>query len=158
MAEQGGSPPAGQGGGAAAAPPSAVVAVVLWAGRVLMIQRGPGVARAGYWSPPSGRVEAGERQPAGVVGEVREEGGLAVRAGAKVWECDTDDGGFRLHWWTATPTGPGEQLVCDPREVSAARWIRPEEFSTLQPTFAAHRHFFTVVLPELLRSGWAGQP
>lgn len=134
----------------------AVVAVVVRAGQVLVIRRAAGVARPGYWTPPSGRVEPGERQPDAVVREVREEVGLAVRAEAKVWECDTDDGRFRLHWWTATPVAEGGELVCDPQEVSAARWIRPEQFRELHPTFAAHHRFFTGVLPGLLGSGSDG--
>lgn len=126
----------------------AVVAVVLQAGKVLVIQRGPGVINPGYWTPPSGRIEPGEDQPEAVVREVQEEVGLLVRPLAKVWECDTHDGQFRLHWWTAAATST--ELVCDPVEVGAAQWIRPEEFVDLSPTFAGDLVFFTEVLPSLL--------
>jgi 8-oxo-dGTP pyrophosphatase MutT (NUDIX family) len=125
----------------------AVVAVVARAGRVLVIKRGPQVARAGYWAPLSGRVEPGESQPEAVVREVREEVGLAVRPIAKVWECDTDDGRFRLYWWTAEVTG-GE-LMLDPYEVSEARWLWPAEFRQLAPTFADDHVFFDTILPGL---------
>jgi len=121
--------------------------VVSQAGRVLVIRRGAGARRSGYWAPLSGRIEAGERQEDTVVREVREEVGLTVTPLARVWECLTDDGEFVLHWWTASAE-PGE-LRLDPDEVSDARWVEPAEFLRLQPTFASDREFFERVLPTL---------
>jgi 8-oxo-dGTP pyrophosphatase MutT (NUDIX family) len=131
--------------------PAAVVAVVADAGRVLVIRRGPGVRNPGYWTPLSGRVEPGESQAEALVREVREEVGLGVTPVAKVWECDTHDGSFRLYWWTArlTAGGPGHELVLDPAEVAEARWLRPAEFRRLAPTFAGDHEFFDQVLPGL---------
>lgn len=126
----------------------AVVAVLIRAGRVLVIERGPLAARSGFWAPPSGRIEPGETQPEALVREVWEEVGLTVVAGAKVWECDTDDGSFRLHWWTA-PAETGD-LRLDPGEASAARWVAAAEFHTLTPTFDGDIPFFEKVLPTLL--------
>ena len=61
-----------------------VGAVVLDArGQLLLIRRGNEPGR-GLWSVPGGRVEAGESVAAAVEREVREETGLAVRAGAEV--------------------------------------------------------------------------
>jgi 8-oxo-dGTP diphosphatase len=125
--------------------PAAVVAVIMRDGQVLVIQRGPQVPRPGYWAPLSGRVEPGESQPAAVAREALEEVGLAVTPLAKVWECDTDDGRYRLHWWTARAE-PGA-LDLDPAEVSDARWIDPATFGELTPTFADDREFFAKVLP-----------
>lgn len=123
------------------------MAVLTRAGRVLVIRRGPGVLNPGYWTLASGRIEPGESQPAALVREVREELGLAVRPLAKVWECDTDDGGFRLHWWTAEITD-GEP-VPDPGEVAEVRWLAPGEFRRLAPTFSGDHEFFDRVLPTL---------
>lgn len=126
----------------------AVVAVLIRAGRVLAIERGPLTERSGYWALPSGRVEPGESQPEALVREVREEVGLVVTPGAKVWECETDNRTFQLHWWTA-PAESGD-LTLDPGEVSAARWVTPDEYLQLKPTFATDRHFFEQILPGLL--------
>jgi ADP-ribose pyrophosphatase YjhB (NUDIX family) len=52
-------------------------------GRLLLIRRGHDPGR-GLWSLPGGRVEAGESPRQAVEREVREETGLAVRAGAEV--------------------------------------------------------------------------
>lgn len=130
----------------------AIVAVLRQGDRVLVIQRGPLVMLPGYWTPLSGRIEPGESQEAAVVREVREEIGIRVTPVAKVWECPTDDGDFFLHWWTAhLESGQVEsmQLILDPGEVSDARWVTPDEFLQMTPTFAGDREFFERVLPEL---------
>ncbi|MFE6177703.1 NUDIX domain-containing protein [Streptomyces sp. NPDC056464] len=125
----------------------AIVAVLLRADRLLAIRRGPGVARPGYWQPVSGRIEPGETQREAVVREVREEVGLTVAPLAKVWESETDDGRFRLHWWTArADTG---DVVPDPDEVGEARWVTPTEFLALDPVFEGDREFFERILPGL---------
>ncbi|MET7570464.1 NUDIX domain-containing protein [Streptomyces sp. NPDC005492] len=129
-------------------PREAIVAVLRRADRVLVIRRGPGSARSGYWAPLSGKLEPGETQEEALVREVHEEVGLAVSPLTKVWESQTDDGSFRLHWWTATETG-NPTIVPDPSEVSEFRWVTPTEFLTLTPLFDADREFFERVLPGL---------
>ena len=95
------------------------------------------------------RIEAGESQEAAVVREVGEETGLHVRALEKVWECPSDDGLFRLHWWTVDTDSA--ELELDPGEVSEARWVTPAEFLELKPTFEADREFVSHVLPSVSR-------
>lgn len=123
----------------------AVVAVLLRGGRLLAIRRGPDVARPGYWQPLSGKVEPGETQEQAVVREVREEVGLTVVPEARIWESETDDGRFRLHWWTAR--ADAGEVVPDPDEVAETRWVTPEEFLALDPVFDGDREFFERILP-----------
>ena len=125
----------------------AVVAILRRGSRILVIRRGPDTLRPGYWCPPSGRLEPGETQEQALVREIGEELGLAATPVAKVWECPTDDGTFLLHWWTADARA-GEP-VPDPGEVAEARWVTPEEFLRLEPTFEGDRAFFEDVLPAL---------
>lgn len=132
----------------------AIVAVVRRGERVLVIQRGPRARLPGYWAPLSGTLEPGETQEEALVREVREEVGLRVLPVAKVWESQTHDGKFRLHWWTVE--AGEDEVVMDPGEVSDVRWVTPREFSELQPVFAADREFFGRVLPGL-RTGAAGR-
>ncbi|MBA2808250.1 NUDIX hydrolase [Streptomyces sp. KM273126] len=129
----------------------AVVAVLRRGDRVLVIERGPEAWRSGYWAPLSGKVEPGESQAEALVREVREEVGLKVSPLAKVWESETDDRQFRLHWWTADVGGAeGEgEVVMQPGEVSDARWVTVEEFLALDPTFVEDREFFERILPEI---------
>ncbi|MFI8231598.1 NUDIX domain-containing protein [Streptomyces sp. NPDC085900] len=125
----------------------AIVAVLRRGDRLLVIRRGPGVVRPGYWQPLSGKIEPGESQPEAVVREIREEVGLSAAPLAKVWESETDDGTFRLHWWTAD--APDGEVVPDPYEVGDFRWVTPEEFLALDPVFDGDREFFERVLPNL---------
>jgi 8-oxo-dGTP diphosphatase len=128
-------------------PGEAVVPILRRDGRVLVIRRGPGVMLPGYWCPPSGRIEAGETPEQAVIREVAEELGLIATPIAKVWECPTDDGDFLLHWWL---TGIERYDVRpDPREVAEVRWVTPDEFLELHPTFAGDREFFAAVLPQI---------
>ncbi len=125
----------------------AVVALLRRADRVLVIQRGPKARKPGYWGPLTGTIEVGESQEEALVREVREEVGLLVRPLAKVWECETDDGEFRLHWWTAEVRS-GE-LELEPGEVSDARWVGTEDFLRLVLPFAGNRALFERVLSNL---------
>jgi 8-oxo-dGTP diphosphatase len=125
----------------------AVVPVLLRDGRVLVIKRGPDVILPGYWCPPSGRIEPAETQEQAVVREIAEELGLIATPVAKIWECPTDDGEFTLHWWIAEVDG--YEVRPDPGEVAEIRWVTPEEFLALYPTFAGDREFFLSVLPTL---------
>ncbi|WP_242886325.1 NUDIX domain-containing protein [Actinomadura litoris] len=128
----------------------AVVAVLRRGGRVLVIRRGPEAQRSGYWAPLSGKVEPGESQADAVAREVHEEVGLRVTPLSKVWESETDDGRFQLHWWVAdAETG---DVVMDPGEVSDVRWVTPNEFLRMEPVFEGDREFFERLLPDLLRA------
>jgi len=125
----------------------AIVAVLRRDGRVLVVRRGPDVARPGYWQPLSGKLEPGETQQQALVREVHEEIGLTVSPGTKVWESLTDDGHFRLHWWTAENST--DDPVPDGDEVTEARWVTPEEYLALTPVFEGDREFFERILPNL---------
>ena len=111
--------------------PDAIVAVVLSGPLVLMIRRGPSGPDPGYWAPPSGKVEPGERQEAAVIREVKEEVGVTIRPVRKVWESISAGGTHTLR-----------DLRPYRREVSDARWVTVQEIATLKPTFAGDRHFF----------------
>ncbi|MFE7169747.1 NUDIX domain-containing protein [Streptomyces sp. NPDC057616] len=125
----------------------AIVAVVRREERVLVIQRGPLARLPGYWAPLSGTLEPGETQEEALIREVHEEVGLRISPVAKVWESQTEDGTFRLHWWTAEAE-QGDVLM-NPGEVSDALWVTSQEFSRLQPVFETDRVFFDHVLPRL---------
>lgn len=127
--------------------PEAIVAVIRRDARMLVIQRGPGSMLPGYWSPPSGRIEPGESQAQAVVREMQEELGLHVHPVGKVWECLTDDGGWRLHWWLVEDDGAA--ITPAPDEVAGTRWVDSEGFLALAPTFEGDRRFFRDVLPRL---------
>jgi 8-oxo-dGTP diphosphatase len=127
--------------------PDAVVAVVRREGQFLVIRRGPDVIGAGHWTPPSGRVEPGESQEDALRRELREELGLDVTPVGKVWECDSDDGTFRLHWWTAR--ADSDELLPNAAEVSAVRWVTPTEFLEFEPTYTGDREFVLQVFPRL---------
>lgn len=62
-------------------PPVRVAAAVLVRGdgQVLLAQRPPGKAYAGYWEFPGGKLEAGETPAAALARELREELGITVR-------------------------------------------------------------------------------
>jgi ADP-ribose pyrophosphatase YjhB (NUDIX family) len=127
--------------------PEAITAVITSGDKVLFIRRGPSVPGAGYWAPPSGKIEPDESQEAAVVREIKEEVGLMVRPLRKVWENISANGSHTLHWWL-TEYVSGE-LTLDPREVSDARWLTVEEICNLEQIFAGDREFFQKVFPYL---------
>ena len=127
--------------------PDVVVAVLRRSSRILVIRRGPDVSDTDWWTFPTGTVESNESHAEALVREVEEELGYMVRPGRKVWECLTDDGAFRLHWWTATGGLSDPRLA--PGEVAESRWVTASGVLGLHPTFEGDRRFVTDVLPAL---------
>ena len=116
------------------APVLAVSAVIVDAkSSVLLVLRGHEPAE-GLWSLPGGSVESGESMEEAVVREVREETGLEVSVGAKVW-CATLDLApgrpYEIHTFLARARS-GD---LDPGDDAAdARFFSEREFADLQTT------------------------
>jgi 8-oxo-dGTP diphosphatase len=62
-----------------------VAAVIERGGRILVSQRGPGVGQAGRWEFPGGKREGAEADEDALARELREELGVEVAIGARVW-------------------------------------------------------------------------
>jgi 8-oxo-dGTP diphosphatase len=127
--------------------PEAVVGVVHDGGRFLLIKRAMTTPAAGYWAPPSGRIESTETAAEAVVREMREELGLEVRALREVWTCSSHDGSFMLHWWLLA--NEGTHIQPNRREVADVRWCTVKEIVALAPTFQDDVRFFVEVWPTL---------
>jgi 8-oxo-dGTP diphosphatase len=125
----------------------AVVIILRRDSRVLIVLRGAGIRRGGYWAPPSGRVENDETHEQAVVREAMEELGIVVDPLREIWRSVTDDDHYALHWWTARIVS-GEPTP-DRVEVDEIRWCTAGEFLALEPIFESHREFFECVLPAL---------
>lgn len=102
-----------------------VAGLLLRDGRVLVARRGPGMALAGAWEFPGGKVEAGETPWAALERELREELSIETRTGGRlaVSEFAGEGRPIRLEGWCS-------RLVCgEPvaREHDALAWLRPGE-------------------------------
>jgi 8-oxo-dGTP diphosphatase len=102
-----------------------VVGVLERAGKYLMIQRAAGLLAGGKWCFPGGGIEPGESPADAIVREVREEVGIVVRAGDKLWEWTREDGRLTLYWWEVFADA-GEP-VPNPDEVQACGWMSEDE-------------------------------
>jgi 8-oxo-dGTP diphosphatase len=66
-------------------PQVVVAAVIERGGRILVSQRGPAVGQAGRWEFPGGKREDAETDEAALGRELREELGVEVAIGPRVW-------------------------------------------------------------------------
>jgi 8-oxo-dGTP diphosphatase len=103
-----------------------VAAVIERGGRVLVSQRGAGAGQAGRWEFPGGKREPGEDDAAALARELREELGVDLEVGERVWT--TRAGPLELRFyrcdWRATQR---------PRPLASAqfRWVRREDLPGL---------------------------
>jgi len=111
-------------------------------GRYLFIKRGAAVRRSpGWWCFVGGEVDPGETLEAAMAREVREEVGLDVRILEKVHECFSPNGEYRLHWFRARLSSPGQQAVPHPVEVAELRWLSLAEAVALDPMLPGLREW-----------------
>jgi ADP-ribose pyrophosphatase YjhB (NUDIX family) len=110
-----------------------VGAVVVDAGRVLLVRRG-GEPLKGKWSLPGGLLELGESLLEGVIREVREETGLAVEPVELIELLDRvhrEDGRVRYHYviadYLCRVTGGALQAASD---ADAVRWVERSEWNS----------------------------
>ncbi len=103
-----------------------VGAVVIDAGRLLLIQRGRGPGK-GYWSIPGGRVEPGETLIEAVEREVLEETGLKVQCGAFIgWvERIAEAHHFVILDFAATVVVNDEPIAAD--DAAAVTWVDDDQ-------------------------------
>ncbi|MGD0734042.1 MAG: NUDIX hydrolase [Terracidiphilus sp.] len=110
-----------------------VGAVVVDAGRVLLVRRGTEPLR-GEWSLPGGLLEVGEALTAGVIREVREETGLIVEPIELIELLDRihrDGDRVRYHYviadYLCRVTG-GELLAAS--DADAVRWVERADWNS----------------------------
>ncbi|MFN8109561.1 MAG: (deoxy)nucleoside triphosphate pyrophosphohydrolase [Thermoleophilia bacterium] len=99
-----------------------VAAVIIRGGRVLVSQRMPDAGQPGRWEFPGGKRERGESDQQALVRELREELGLHLRVGERMWAVTA--GPLELRFYRV-PWEAGQR----PRAIWVAqfRWVRLED-------------------------------
>ena len=87
-------------------------------GRILMVKRGPGSSRPGFWAIPAGYMDYGEEARAAGAREVLEETGLVVEVGVPVFVATNFHDPLKVSvciWFAGTVLGgdpiPGSDAV-----------------------------------------------
>ena len=107
-----------------------IIAVIQRNREFLVIQRAEGLLAAGSWCFVGGAIEQGETQADALMREVREEVGLNVTPGQKVWEWTRPDNALRLHFWTAAASD--YDMTLNHKEVRQARWLDQAQIRKLE--------------------------
>lgn len=109
-----------------------VAAVVVRAGRVLLVRRGPGAPfDAGWWSPPAGGIEPGDASlVAAAVRELKEEVGLDLvdgRVAGVIDGLDKDGRPFVTAMVVGTCPEGQEPANLEPGVCDELAWYEPED-------------------------------
>jgi len=115
-----------------------VGAVVLDAGRVLLVRRGK-PPLAGKWSLPGGMLELGETTAEAARREVAEECGLQIRVGELAGILDRvvrdAEGRIRYHWVLVDYVAFVESgELCAASDADEAQWVEVDEVVRLDTT------------------------
>jgi ADP-ribose pyrophosphatase YjhB (NUDIX family) len=120
----------------------AVAVVVIHQGKTLLVRRARGRPAEGYWTPVTGKPEAGESLPDAARREVFEEVGLPVTVEGEVHRCEAVGAPYELVWFLARCAEDPGALRLARDEVSEARWCSWEEATMLEPMFEVTRDFY----------------
>lgn len=125
-----------------------VVAVIIRAGRFLLIERSQHVIAPGAWCFVGGGVEPGESHFDAVMRECHEEVGVSVKPLREIWHYTRPDGGLVLHFWLVELLD--DQFTLNEAEVSSICWCTPEEMRDLHPVLPSNDAFLDAVGLQLM--------
>ena len=100
-------------------------------GRVLMVRRGPGATRPGYWSIPAGFVDYGEEIRTAAARELLEETGLVAEVGDVMFVASNFHDPSKLTvgvWFAGTVTGGALEAGDD---ADAVGWFELDDLPPL---------------------------
>ena len=103
-----------------------VAAVIERGGRILVSQRGPAVGQAGRWEFPGGKRERGESDADALARELREELGVEVDIGPRVWT--TRAGPLELRFFRCGWVGAQRPRALGSEQF---RWVRRADLPAL---------------------------
>lgn len=129
-----------------AAPPitrRGVVAVIVRAGKCLIIRRSLSVAAPGAWCFPGGGIEAGESETVALCRELHEELNVTITPATRLWESVTP-WGVHLAWWSAAFSIEA-QIIANPAEVAEVAWLTWDEMRHLDGLLSSNRAFLTAM-------------
>jgi len=115
------------------------VAVVVVAGRFLVIRRSNNVAAPGAICFPGGAIEPGESETEAMVREVQEELGVVAVPQKRLWQNVTN-WGVEIAWWQAALENR-EALRPNPEEVAAVYWYATDELRRCRALLASNHEF-----------------
>ena len=117
-----------------------VVAVIVDAGRLLVIRRSQHVVAPGAFCFPGGAIESGETEPEALIREIQEELGVCVRPRRRLWQCVTP-WNVQLAWWLAESPSPNCYWNPNANEVESIHWLTPVEIGELPELLVSNHHF-----------------
>lgn len=97
---------------------ASVRALIVNQGKVLLLQRGPTISRAGQWCLPGGRIQPAEHPEDAVVRETLEEAGLVVRVLYPLQIVGS------CHYYRCALNPPGQPIVLHPEECQNFIWTQ----------------------------------
>ncbi len=124
----------------------AICALIQREDKILMIKRAKDDLGAGFWTPVTGAVDAGESIQDAVIREVTEEVKLEIVPVKELWKCLTSNHDYLLHWWLVRWVS-GE-VVPEPSEVEEFCWLNVAEILKLSPMFEDTAYFFKKIWSE----------
>jgi 8-oxo-dGTP pyrophosphatase MutT (NUDIX family) len=121
------------------APRRGVAAVCVRSERLLVIERSSFVRAPGKHCFPGGSIEAGEEEAEAIVREMREELGVEIRPGRRLYRSVTP-WKIDLAWWSAD-FSEALPLIPAPQEVAAVAWLSVTELLALDSLLESNREF-----------------
>ena len=116
-----------------------VIAVIVEAGRLLVIRRSETIIAPGAYCFPGGGIESGESHEEALTREMVEELAVDARPLRQIWHCVTS-WNVELFWWQAVLLD-GRPMVPNPREVASIHWMMPREVMALDGLLESNHQF-----------------